>query len=151
MTKPNTGNSRYLQGRYTPINPNKFEGDLTNIVFRSSWELRCLQFFDNNPAITKVMSEEIKIPYWNPVKRKPANYYPDFYIELRDKVGNIRRELLEIKPQSQIVEQANETTYAKLTRAINYAKWEAAVKWCKDHGIVFRILSENDIFGTQRK
>jgi len=140
--------STYLQGRYTPTNPNKFEGDLNNIVFRSSWELRCLQYFDAHPAITKVMSEEIKIPYWNPVKRRPANYFPDFYIELRDRQGNIRRELIEVKPHAQIVEQRKETTYASLTRAVNYAKWEAASKWCKERGVNFRILSEKEIFGS---
>lgn len=138
---------RYVQGRYTPTNPGKFEGDLANIIFRSSWELRCLQYFDGNPAITKVMSEEIQIPYWNPVKRRPANYFPDFYIELTDKHGNIRRELIEVKPHAQIVEQRNESTYAKLTRAVNHAKWEAASKWCQARGVNFRILSEKQIFG----
>jgi hypothetical protein len=141
----------YHQGRYIPKNPGKFEGDLNNIIFRSSWELRCLQFFDANPAITKVLSEEIKIPYWNPIKRKPANYFPDFYIELVDKTGTLRRELIEVKPRTQVVEQKNESTYARITRAINYAKWEAANKWCIERGINFRIISESEIFGTQRK
>lgn len=142
--------SKYHQGRYRPANPQKFEGDLNNIIFRSSWELRCLQFFDNNPSITKVMSEEIKIPYFNPVKRKPANYYPDFYIELTDKNGNKRKELLEIKPHAQIQEQTKENTYAKLMRAVNYAKWEAAAKWCTERQIVFRLVDEHMIFGTKK-
>ena len=110
-----------------------------------------MQFFDNNPSFTKVMSEEIKIPYWNPVKRKPANYYPDFYIELVDRMGKHSKQLIEVKPAAQIVEQKSESVYEKLTRAVNYAKWEAASKWCKDRGIEFRILSENEIFGPRRK
>jgi NADH pyrophosphatase NudC (nudix superfamily) len=137
----------YHQGKYIPRNPQKFEGDVNNIIFRSSWELKCLQFFDNNPAITKVMSEEIKIPYWNPVKRKPANYFPDFYIELVDKSGTFRRELIEVKPHSQVVEQKNESVYTALSRAVNYAKWEAAVKWCTARGINFRIITEAEIYG----
>lgn len=143
--------AKYYQGRYTPTNPSKFEGDLNNIIFRSSWELRCLQFFDNNPAITKVLSEEIKIPYWNPVKKRPANYYPDFYIELTDKNGVLRRELIEVKPISQVMEQKSETLYAKLSRAVNYAKWEAAGKWCIERGVNFRILTENEIMGPKKK
>lgn len=95
------------------------------------------------------MSEEIKIPYWNPVKQKPANYFPDFYIELVDRTGSKRCELIEVKPHTQIVEQKNETTYAKLTRAVNYAKWEAALQWCKQRGINFRIISEKEIFGNK--
>lgn len=141
--------SKYHQGRYRPANPQKFEGDLNNIIFRSSWELRCLQFFDNNPSITKVMSEEIKIPYFNPVKRKPANYYPDFYVELTDKNGNKRRELIEVKPKAQVQEQARENTYAKLQRAMNYAKWQAAAEWCAARNVNFRIITEDDIWGKK--
>lgn len=96
------------------------------------------------------MSEEIKIPYFNPVKRKPANYYPDFYIELTDKIGNKRKELLEIKPLAQVNENRKENTYAKLQRAMNYAKWEAAAKWCVERNIIFRILTEQQIFGTAK-
>jgi hypothetical protein len=95
------------------------------------------------------MSEEIKIPYFNPVKRKPANYYPDFYVELTDKNGNKRRELIEVKPKSQVDEQVKENTYAKLQRAINYAKWQAACVWCKERDINFRIITESQIFGTK--
>jgi hypothetical protein len=142
--------AKYLQGRYRPANPQKFEGDLNNIIYRSSWELRCLQFFDNNPAITKVMSEEIKIPYFNPVKRKPANYYPDFYIELTDKNGNKRKEMIEVKPSAQVQVQLKENTYAKLQRAVNYAKWEAAAQWCAARGINFRIIDEFAIWGKKR-
>lgn len=96
------------------------------------------------------MSEEIKIPYFNPVKRKPANYYPDFYIELTDKNGNKRKELLEIKPSSQIQENLKENTYAKLQRITNYAKWQAAVQWCNERGINFRLIDEHQIFGTKK-
>lgn len=142
--------SRFYQGKYIPAHPTKFAGDLSNIVFRSSWELRCLQFFDNNPSITKVMSEEIKIPYWNPVKQRMANYFPDFYIEVTGKDGTTKRELIEVKPRTQVVEQRRETTHARLTRAVNYAKWESAIVWCKARDINFRILTEKDIFGAAR-
>jgi len=142
--------SKYHQGRYRPANPQKFEGDLNNIIYRSSWELRCLQFFDNNPAITKVMSEEIKIPYFNPLKRKPANYYPDFYIELTDKTGKVRKELIEVKPAAHVTEHANENTYTKLQRILNYAKWQAAVEWCKARDVNFRLLTETQIFGEKK-
>lgn len=95
------------------------------------------------------MSEEIKIPYFNPVKRKPANYYPDFYVELTDKNGNKRRELIEVKPKAQVQEQARENTYAKLQRAMNYAKWQAAAEWCAARNVNFRIITEDDIWGKK--
>lgn len=140
---------RYVTGVYQPINTTKFIGMGGKVTYRSSWELACMKFFDHNPAITKVVSECIAIPYFNPVKRRPANYYPDFYIEYTTKDGSQKKVLIEVKPASQVFEQKNDTTYAKLTRAVNYAKWQAAVKWCDAKGIEFQILTEAQIFGSQ--
>lgn len=139
--------ARYHQGTFVPKNPRKFEGMNGKITFRSSWELKCMEFFDQNPSITKVLSECIAIPYFNPVKRRVANYYPDFYLEYTDKTGAKKKVLIEVKPMAQVVEQHNETTYAKLTRAVNIAKWEAAVKWCNSRSVEFQILTEKQIFG----
>lgn len=142
------GKSKFLQGRYFPRHPEKFEGDLQNIIFRSSWELMCLEFFDNNVMITKVLSEEIVIPYFNPIKRRPARYYPDFYIEAIDATTKSKTKyLIEVKPINQVVEQRKENTYAKLTRVVNMAKWEAASKWCKERGVKFQFLTEKQIYG----
>jgi hypothetical protein len=30
--------------------------------------------------------------------------------------------------------------------AINYAKWDAATKWCKQQGLTFRVINEDMIF-----
>ena len=35
--------------------------------------------------------------------------------------------------------------------AVNYAKWDAATKWAKNNGLVFRIITEDDIFKNGRK
>ena len=29
-----------MKGRYKPINPSKYKGNPTNIIYRSSWELK---------------------------------------------------------------------------------------------------------------
>jgi hypothetical protein len=29
--------------------------------------------------------------------------------------------------------------------AINYAKWAAAQKWCKQQGLTFRVITEDDL------
>jgi len=31
------------------------------------------------------------------------------------------------------------------------AKWEAAKAWCKQRGIIFRVINENDIFHNGKK
>ena len=35
--------------------------------------------------------------------------------------------------------------------AVNYAKWDAAQKWCKRNGLTFRVVTEEDIFHQGRK
>jgi hypothetical protein len=35
--------------------------------------------------------------------------------------------------------------------AINYAKWDAAQKWCRKQGLVFRVITEDQIFRNGNK
>jgi hypothetical protein len=35
--------------------------------------------------------------------------------------------------------------------AINYAKWSAAQAWCKNNGLTFRLITEDDIFRNGKK
>ena len=57
-------------GRFTPRNPSKYVGDSTNIIYRSSWECRLMDWFDRNPDIVSWASEELIIPYKSPVDNK---------------------------------------------------------------------------------
>jgi hypothetical protein len=138
----------YKQGVYTPRNPDKYVGDPTKIVFRSSWELSMNQFLDNNPNILRWGSEEIAIPYVKPTTGRVHKYYPDYWIEFRDQEGNIKQEIIEVKPDSQVnvSKKKRLTEYDKLTYVINLAKWQAATDFCNKHGIKFRILTENQMF-----
>ena len=55
----------------------------------------------------KWASENVKIPYRNPLTGKITNYVPDFMIQYQDKNGKTLVELIEIKPKSQtIIENA---------------------------------------------
>ena len=42
---------KYHQGRFNPRNPEKYKGDVRNIIYRSSWELKFLQWCDRNDKI----------------------------------------------------------------------------------------------------
>ena len=53
------------KGKYTPENPNKYMGNVNNIVYRSMWERRCMKYFDGNASILKWSSEELAIPYYD--------------------------------------------------------------------------------------
>jgi hypothetical protein len=34
--------------------------------------------------------------------------------------------------------------------AINYSKWDAATKWARKNGLMFRVITENDMFHNGR-
>lgn len=141
---------KYKQGYFQPKHPEKYIGDVTKIVYRSSWELEVHKFFDNNPRILHWGSEEIAIPYYNPVKKRMANYYPDYFCEYITKDGEIIKEIVEVKPLHQTKQSRSRNPRTKLfedlTMAVNAAKWEAAQQWCSKRGLVFRILTERSIF-----
>lgn len=144
--------SGYRQGKFTPKNPAKYRGDLDNIIYRSSWELKFLQFLDNNPNILEYSSEEISIPYIKPTTNRVHRYFPDFWIKYKNKDGDIKQELIEIKPSTQTRsprktgKRKKQQLYENLTYAINIAKWTAATQFCNKYGIKFRLLTEQELF-----
>lgn len=137
---------KFAQGKFTLKNPEKYIGTKTP-TYRSSWEWAVMQMFDNNPSISRWASEAIKIPYRCPLTNKQTVYVPDFFVNYVDKNGKSHAELWEVKPANQALKEKvgkskiNQAHYVK-----NMAKWEAARSWCKQQGIFFRVISENDIF-----
>jgi hypothetical protein len=136
----------YLQGLYKPQHPEKYIGDVNKITYRSSWELKFNKFLDNNPNITYWGSEVIAIPYIKCTDQKVHNYFPDYFIVFKDKNGQEHKELIEIKPASQTKLTKRSNLYEQITYAINVAKWESAKRWCDHNGVVFRILTEKELF-----
>lgn len=142
---------KYVQGKFVPKNPEKYIGNKTP-TYRSSWEWAFMQFCDNNPSIQRWASEAIKIPYRDPLTGKQTIYVPDFFINYVDKNGKQHAELIEVKPINQTLKEKvgrNKVNQAHYIR--NMAKWEAARSWCKQQGIFFRIVSENDIFHNGKR
>ena len=50
-----------LKGKYTPKNPIKYKGDPTNIIYRSSWELKFMKWCDLREDVIEWQSEEFSI------------------------------------------------------------------------------------------
>lgn len=143
---------KYRKSIFTPINHEKYIGR-TPIIARSSWEKKFMRFLDSTSAVIKWSSESIAIGYVNPITNKPNRYYPDFLITLIDKNGVERTELIEVKPfkQTQMPKQSSKkskkTMYIEAKNwVINQAKWTAALQYCKDRNINFRIMTEKDLF-----
>ena len=62
----------------------------------------------------------------------------------------MRAELIEIKPKKQSVVESKMSSRDRAVVAINYAKWASAQKWCKQQGLMFRVLTEQDMFHNGR-
>lgn len=142
---------RYAQGKFHMKNPGKYLGKSTP-TYRSGWEFHFMKFCDENPSITEWASEAIKIPYRNPLSGKYTIYVPDFFISYVD-VNNVKHvELIEVKPSNQALkEKLGRSKQNQAHWIINQAKWEAARAWCKQKGIAFRIVTEQDLYHQGRR
>lgn len=142
----------FRQGVFTPTYPEKYRGNASQIYYRSSWELAMNKFLDTNPHILRWSSEEIKIPYVKPTDGKVHHYYPDYWVEYRNRSGDVVQEIVEVKPAAQTRPpttrgKARKTILFEQTAwAVNRAKWSAAVKWCEQRGLKFRVITENGLF-----
>ena len=143
--------SRFAQGKFTLKNPDKYVGTKVP-TYRSSWEFAFMKFCDEHPSVAQWASEAIRIPYRNPLSGKYTIYVPDFFIAYNDKSGKQRVEVIEVKPANQTtLEKAGRSRTNQLHYVVNQAKWNAARAWCKQKGIIFRIIGEGDIFHQGRR
>lgn len=136
---------------YKPLYPEKYIGDPTNIIMRSSWETRFAAWCDKNPQVVKWQSEETVIPYRCPTDNKIHRYFVDFRIQVRNKEGLLKTYLVEIKPESQTKPPIypGRKTKKYITESFsfikNQAKWKAAENYAKDRGWEFLVLTEHHL------
>lgn len=140
----------YHRGKYKLKHPDKYEGDPTNIVYRSSWELRFLIWCDTNPSIVKFSSEEVVIPYICPTDNKWHRYFVDFKIRVRTRTNTIQTYLIEIKPDVQTRPPKPRRKTPRYIQEVftwgkNEAKWRAAREYAADRGWEFKVLTEHDL------
>ena len=136
----------WAQSRYIPKHPEKYMGSKSPFA-RSSWETQFMMFVDNNPNVLKWASESIKIPYKVPFTNRSTVYVPDFYIQYVDAKGQINNEIIEIKPANQtLIEKAGRNKFNQAQYIKNQVKWAAANAYCRQQGLKFRIITENDLF-----
>ena len=135
---------------FTPRYKEKYKGSFP-ILYRSSWELKFQKWADANPNILSWGSESVIIPYPNPLTGRVSRYFVDFNITMRDKNGEIKKFLIEIKPSSQILPpvQKNKKTKSLLYQQAEYvknqAKWQSAFEYCSKRNMSFVILTEKHL------
>lgn len=140
------------KGTYEPANPEKYKGDPSRIVYRSSWERRFMYWCDTNPDVLSWASEEVIIPYRCATDNRMHRYFVDFWVEkvVNRETGEKERWIVEVKPSSQTkvpkkTGRKTEKTYLKecQTYAKNISKWDAAKAWAEKHGHRFLLVTEN--------
>lgn len=143
-----------LKGKYQLKNPHKYEGKTNQVVYRSSWELKAMNYFDTNSNVLSWGSEEIVIWYRKPTDNQPHRYFMDFHAKIKMDDGSVKTYLMEIKPDKFTRSPINTSKSGKPTKSfmkeaiqyeINQAKWEAARKVCKEQGWEFLIMTEQDL------
>jgi len=139
--------AKAYRGLYKPTYPKKYVGDPKKIVYRSLLERRFMLYCDRNEDITNWASEEISIPYYNPIDRKVHRYFPDFIV----RTSKGKKYIIEIKPfkQTSQPKTPKRKTKSYLREQLEYvknsAKWKAARKFCDDKGFEFKIMTEKEL------
>jgi hypothetical protein len=134
------------KGKFIPRNPTKYLGDLKSIVYRSSYELKFMNWCDLNESVKGWASEEVAIPYRNPLDNRVHKYMVDFYIQVDNK-----KYLIEVKPDR--FTRPPETQKRKTKRyiqevaqyGVNEAKWKSAKDFCKKQNMEFMLITEKEL------
>ena len=138
------------KGKFIPKNPSKYAGDSTNIIWRSTWERKVMDWLDQSESVVYWSSEELAIKYYNPIDNKIHRYFPDFIVKVKKKDGTVMTHVLEVKPEYQTKQPVRKRKTQKfineyVTYTINQSKSKAATEFCKDRGWQFRILTEKNL------
>ena len=139
-------------GKYFPRHPKKYKGNPTNIVYRSSWEKKFMNWCDLTESVSEWQSEEFFIPYRSPIDGRVHRYFPDFFVKYKDNNGKKRVLVIEVKPKKETKmpttnpkRRTKSWAYSVRTYAVNQAKWKAAKEFCKDNNYEFKIMTEHEL------
>ena len=134
------------KGKFRPQNIKKYKGNYKNIVYRSGWELSFMKYLDRQPEVLLWSSEEIIIPYKDPIDGKWHRYFPDFWVRTKTSES-----LIEIKPKKQTKppkeNPKHRRRFLKEVRVWgkNQAKWKAAQEFCEEKGWKWQIITEDTL------
>jgi hypothetical protein len=143
--------TKTYKGRFRVVNATKYKGDITNIVYRSLWELKFMKWCDDNISVVEWGSETVIVPYISPIDNKVHRYFVDFYIKIKNKNNAIEKYLIEIKPEKftkppEIPKKKTKRFIDEVFQyGVNDAKWKASFEFCKDRNMKFIILTEKDL------
>jgi hypothetical protein len=128
-------------GKWKPKHPEKYNGDVDKIHYRSLWERNAFRYLDEATWVKWWQSEETVVPYICSTDRKPHRYFID--LTIRTKTG--RTLVVEIKPHAQTQPPKRKHLNEALTYMKNTSKWDYARKYCEARGYEFQIWTEHEL------
>ena len=137
--KPNK-NGRYKQGYLDKSQCKKLVCESNEpVIYRSGLELKFIKYCETNPLIKRWGSEIIKIDYYNPLREKMCEYFPDYVIEHTDG----QKFIVEIKPYEQTKKPRKKSSqWLKEQYVINVSKWRAAQAYAAANNVKFVVVTE---------
>jgi hypothetical protein len=137
-------------GKFIPKNPSKYQGDVTNIVYRSSYERKFMNWCDIKSHVLSWGSEEVVVLYISPLDNRQHRYFVDFNITVQTKTG-VRKFLIEVKPdrftkEPVIPKRKSKSFLAEVKQwGVNNAKWKAARRYAEARNWSFILITEKDL------
>jgi len=172
-TKKEGGTAPSRQGYAVISNPDKYIGDPTKIIYRSSWEYSFIKYCDSSPSVLRWSSEPIAVKYFdkvsklvecqkygldpnNPTNWIQKNYYIDFWCVVDKGNGETRKMFIEIKPSNKLIkpvpppEKSSPAAHKKFNTLakeylINEEKFRAMKKYAEANGAEFHVFTEKTL------
>lgn len=145
-----TYSKQVYSGKFIPRNPEKYKGSVNNIIYRSSYELKFMNWCDISDSVLQWGSEEVVIPYISPLDNKVHRYFVDFFVKVNSK-NKVRYCLVEVKPfrftqEPKIPKRKTKRFLNEVKQwGVNLSKWEAAKEFCLDRNWEFMIITEKEL------
>ena len=134
-------------GKFPITKPEKYNGDASNVVYRSHWEKLAFKWCESNDKIKAWNSEGVIIPYVCATDKRRHKYHMDLCIQWQDDTIT----LVEIKPDRQTrmpkVPKRKTKRYVaeQLAFVKNDSKWKAATAFAKKNNCSFEIWTEHTL------
>lgn len=166
-------NAKTRQGYYAIRNKEKYIGDPSLVIYRSSWEFSFCKWCDYSPSILRWSSEPFQVDYFDKVSKleeckklgldpnNPANwqkkkYNVDFWVEIQKPDETIEKWIIEVKPKCKLIRPTPVKPDAPLKDQkrfnrsakeymLNEAKFEAMKIWAERNGSKFYIFTEDQL------
>jgi hypothetical protein len=138
------------QGKFIPKNPQKYMGDPSNIIYRSSYEVKFMIWCDRRESVLQWGSEELVVPYVSPLDNQIHRYFVDFIMKVKTREG-VKTYMIEVKPyrftQEPVIPKRKSKNFLTEVKqwGVNQAKWNAAKKYAEERGWEFMLITERDL------